>query len=53
MEVNQYLKETAREYEAGDTVSLYPMENKQISVNKINVYDIEGEEALVDEQKSS
>ena len=47
VEVNQYLKETAREYEAGDTVSLYPMESK------INVYDIDGEEALVDEQKSS
>ena len=47
VEVNQYLKETAREYEAGDTVSLYPIENK------INVYDIEGKEALVDEQKTS
>ena len=47
VEVNQYLKETAREYEARDTVSLYPIENK------INVYDIEGKEALVDEQKTS
>lgn len=45
VEVNQYLKEMAREYDAGDTVSLNPMENK------INIYDLSGEEALVDEQK--
>ncbi|MDE6201932.1 MAG: TOBE domain-containing protein, partial [Lachnospiraceae bacterium] len=45
VEVNQYLKETAREYDAGDTVSLNPMENK------INIYDLSGEEALVDEKK--
>lgn len=43
IEVNQYLKEMVKEYKSGDRVSLNPIESK------INIYDMSGEEALVDE----